>query len=107
MNDFDHHALANQWTGVVRQMRANEPADRLYFMLFDGCDLAVERHDVDDSGAAENPQALVSMETGETVPGKRGQSTFFFRSFHRINRVVVGRNASYPRFSTCSRTTCS
>src|SRR5262245_62183373 len=40
-------------------------------------------------------------------PGNSGQSIFFFRSFQRLHRVTVGRNASTCFCSSCSRTTCS
>src|SRR5215467_13541526 len=40
-------------------------------------------------------------------PGNNGQSIFFFRSFQRLQRVSVGRNASIFFCSSCSRTTCS
>ena len=52
-------------------------------------------------------RASLASNRAKQYPGNSGQSIFFLRSFHRLQRVIVGRNASKCLRSSCSRTTCS
>ena len=72
-----------------------------------GGELAVERDDRHDTGALQHGQPLGGIDADKDVPGNSGKSTFFFRSFHRLQRAMVGRKAVIPFSSSCVRTTCS
>src|SRR5207237_3839395 len=71
VDHLDHHPFANERTGVELQIALHETANAVDLMLGNRNDLAVERHDVDDTGALEHGKTIGAVETDEAVAGKQ------------------------------------
>ena len=58
VNHFHHHSFVNERTRIELQVAVHETANAFYFDSGMAAMLPVERHDVHDSRALENRQAL-------------------------------------------------
>src|SRR5215813_11042168 len=71
VHHFDQRALTDQRTGIELQVALHEPADAFDLVLGNRDDVAVERDDVDDTGALEDRKAIRAVEADEAVAGKQ------------------------------------